>query len=253
MKKRLLEHGRFLTTQWQVVRQASASPTPEQLNALDHLLRTYGPALVEYLKSHFSFSIHQAEDVVQDFVTDQVLIKNLLASASSSRGKFRTFLLKSIQNYTYDRLREERTLKRHPVNGFTTLNEGGVDDLADASNDHQRLFDEYFVRQILAEVIQRTHQLCIEIEKPEIWEILHARVLSPHLAMSSPVDYETLINELGLESKVEAQNRLASGKRMFKRFLQTVVEEFSADQSEFEEELRFIQRFFADTQQDRPS
>ena len=250
MQKRLMVKGRFLTTQWQVVRQASASPTQEQIEALDRLLRTYCPALIEFLRRRFNFTVHQAEDVVQCFVRDQILIKNILATASSERGRFRTFLLNSLQNYTYDRLRKERARSRRPLNGFSPL-----DEVANDSNDlepdgPQRLFDDLFGRQILAEAIRRTHQHCLEIQKPEIWEILHSRILSPHLSTEPAISYPVLVQELGLKNHAEAQNRLATGKRIFKRFFQAVVEEFSTDHSEFEEELQYFQKFFATSGQD---
>ena len=245
-----MEKGRFLTTQWQVVRQASASPTQDQIEALDRLLRTYCPALIEFLRRRFHFTVHQAEDTVQCFVQDQILIKNILATASSERGRFRTFLLNSLQNYTYDRLRKEQARCRRPHNGFSPLEEAVTESNDIDPESPQKLFDDLFGRQILAEAIQRTHQHCLEVQKPEIWEILHSRILSPHLGSEPAISYSILVEELGLKSRAEAQNRLATGKRIFKRCFQAVVEEFSTAHSEFEEELQYFQKFFETSGQD---
>ena len=55
MKRQPIQQGRFQTTQWHVVRQATEAPDLERMEALDHLLRRYGPALVEYVKRRFHF------------------------------------------------------------------------------------------------------------------------------------------------------------------------------------------------------
>ena len=250
MKRRMLEQGRFATTQWQIVRQASVRADDDRIRALDQLLRTYCPALIEYLKRQFRLSEDRAEDLVQDFVTDQVLIRNLLSKASRDRGRFRTFLLNSIQHYTNDRIRYDKALKRRPVNGFAPLLNDTIQELENQRDSDQTTFDDLFARQVIAEAIQRTHQKCLTDNRLEIWEVLHARILSPLLEDTPVTDYNLLVTELGLQNRAEAQNRLASGKRMFKRYFQTVVEEFAADEQELESELQFLRKFFRSDSQD---
>ncbi len=253
MKRQLLEQGRFATTQWQMVRQASDCADDERIEALDQLLRTYCPALIEYLKRQYRLPEDRAEDVVQGFVTDQVLIKNLLSKASQDRGRFRTFLLNSIQRYTNDRIRRDKALKRRPANGFTSLTDGQAETLEAPPSDSQHTFDDIFARQVIAEAIQRTHQRCLSEKRMEIWEILHARIFSPLLEDIPTRSYDELVAELGLRNSGEAQNRLASGKRMFKRYFRAVVEEFAADEQELEEELAYLRKFFRSDTQDSAS
>lgn len=244
MERRILADGRFVTTQWSIVRTASSAPDPARLDALDYLLRCYCPALVEYLKRQFRFSEDHANDMVQSFVEDRVLTKNLLDQASQKRGKFRTFLLKSFQSFTLDQIKLSQRQKRHPVGGFTSLDESLVElDTIDLEV-HQTVFDDGFARQVIAEAIHRTHQKCLADNAPEIWEVLYARALAPHLEEAPPEDYAVLIKDLRLKDIAEAYNKLASGKRMFREFFKAVVEEFASDENEFEEELRYLRRFF---------
>lgn len=182
--------------------------------------------------------------MVHGFVEDRVLTKNLLAQASEERGKFRTFLLQSFRSYTLDQIRFSQRQIRRPSGGFTTLDEAR-DQLDKATpQDHQAVFDDGFARQVIAEAIHRTHQKCLADNAPEIWEILYARALAPHLEDMPPEDYSVLAKELELKDPAEAHNKLASGKRMFKKFFKMVVEEFAADENELEEELRYLRGFF---------
>lgn len=234
----------FATTQWNVVKQAAEAPDIARTEALNRLLRSYGPAMIEYVKHRFVLSESEAEDMIQQFVADLVLVKNAFARANQSRGKFRTFLMTSIQHFVCDQLRRQKAQKRYPSNGFVSVEETNIADLTSNSSLDQELFDDGFIRQIVAEAIHRTHEYCVARGQSEIWEILYARVLAPHLDDTEPEDYDRLVSELGLRDNTEAQNKLASGKSIFKRCFKSVIEEFSSSAQEFEEEWQYFSRFF---------
>ena len=72
--------------------------------ALDELLRLYLPALRAYSLYRRQIEPDRAEDLLQGFVVRQVLERGLLTKADASRGRFRSFLLKSLQNYVFSEL-----------------------------------------------------------------------------------------------------------------------------------------------------
>jgi RNA polymerase sigma-70 factor (ECF subfamily) len=74
------------------------------------LCRTYWYPLYAYLRRRGHDS-HQAEDYTQSFFT-QLLEKESLKHADRARGKFRTFLLASLQNFLSDEWDRVRALKR---------------------------------------------------------------------------------------------------------------------------------------------
>lgn len=244
MKRQRINQGYFATTQWHVVRQSTEGPDWKRVEALNQICARYGPALVEFVKRHFQLPEADAEELVQHFVTDRVLAKNLLMKAAPSKGKFRTFLMTSIKHFVLDQFRRQNSEKRRPPNGFVPLDEIQPESLAHSGLDDQKTFDEGFVRQIIAEAIHRTHEYCIQHGQPEIWEILYERVLIPHLEGRQPVEYDTLVQELQLRSSAEAQNKLATGKRTFQRCFREVIMEFTESAEEFEEEWAYLSRFF---------
>jgi DNA-directed RNA polymerase specialized sigma24 family protein len=249
MKRHFIQQGRFATTQWHMVKQATEAPDLERMEALNDLLRRYVPAMVEYIKRRFHFSVNEAEDLVQQFVADRVLLKNVLAKATQERGKFRTFLMVSIQHFTFDMLRREKSLKRRPLNGFVSMDDIDANVFVEDSEREQSIFDEGFARQLIAEAVHRTHSKCVDKGKLEIWEILHARVLAPHLEGIPPEGYDSLVDDLGLSHPVEAQNKLATGKRIFRRCFRQVVEEFSDSVEDFDEEWAYFSKFFESIRQ----
>jgi len=70
------------------------------------------------------------------------------------------------------------------------------------------------------------------------------------LEETRPESYDTLIRELGLRDRAEAQNKLATGKRIFQRCFKEVIEEFTETKEEFEEEWTYLSGFFSSSSQD---
>jgi RNA polymerase sigma factor (sigma-70 family) len=102
--------GRFATTHWSVVLQAGQPGAPGYQQALETLCRGYWFPLYVYLRRH-GYDSHQAEDYTQAFFC-RVLEKQVLRSADSKRGRFRSFLLATLKNFLADERDRARAQKR---------------------------------------------------------------------------------------------------------------------------------------------
>lgn len=102
--------GRFATTHWSVVLQAGQPGAPGYQQALETLCRGYWFPLYVYLRRH-GYDSHQAEDSTQAFFC-RVLEKQVLRSADSKRGRFRSFLLATLKNFLADERDRARAQKR---------------------------------------------------------------------------------------------------------------------------------------------
>jgi len=101
----------FNTTHWTVVlacRDQDDSSAAEQ--ALANLYQTYWYPLYAYIR-RCGYSEHDAEDLVQGFYA-HIHEKHALAKADRQRGKFRTFLLSSLQNFLANENERSRAQKR---------------------------------------------------------------------------------------------------------------------------------------------
>lgn len=245
MDKKPRKARRFLTTQWHVVRQVSAESELARIEALQFLLQRYTPALKEFVVQHFHFSRADAEDVVQGFVADRILTKNLIGTAREHRGRFRTFLLTAFRSYTIEELRRRARMKRRPPNGFQSWDTLAPEHQEAVLANGDTTFDDLFVRQVLADAIHRSHRHCQERNLNDIWQIFHARLIGPIIDGVAPESYESLMETFELPSTTTVHNKLASAKRIFRRKLHEVVDEFALDESERDAELQFFQRFLS--------
>jgi RNA polymerase sigma factor (sigma-70 family) len=102
-------HG-FVTTHWSVVLTAGQKESPHAAEALENLCRVYWYPLYVYVRRQGN-NPQEAQDLTQDFFS-RFLGKNYLARADRDRGKFRTFLLRSLQNFLINEWKREGRLKR---------------------------------------------------------------------------------------------------------------------------------------------
>ncbi|SPE60832.1 putative RNA polymerase, sigma-24 subunit, ECF subfamily [Verrucomicrobia bacterium] len=96
----------FNTTQWSIVRRAK----DDSVTALNDLFTRYREPLIKYLLGK-SLTRDQAEDFVQGFCA-HLLRRDFLAKVAQCKGKFRTFLLNSLNHYTSDQRDVDGAQKR---------------------------------------------------------------------------------------------------------------------------------------------
>lgn len=103
--------GNFATTQWSVVVRAIGDHDSQAAEtALSDLCQQYWYPLYCYVRTRVS-DADDAADIVQGFFL-QLLEKSSLRIADQSRGRFRNFLLGSINNFLLNQRRRSRAEKR---------------------------------------------------------------------------------------------------------------------------------------------
>ena len=227
-------------TDWSKVRQAAGAvgKNPDRLNAL--ILRYQVPLKV-YLLSGFPSLQNQADECLQEFAEDKFLREGWLDKANRDRGRFRDFLKSSLRNFLKDRLRKQAT---RPA----SLDELELEVAEEGPAD--TLFDLNWARTILAETLERMEEDCRAPAKDQprrahIWEIFRLRLLQPALEGAEPVAYEELVSRLGIVSPFDAQNMLATAKRIFTRHLEAVIAEYAKGGEAVRRELEELERFLS--------
>jgi hypothetical protein len=204
--------GNFPSTRWSLVCLARAGDCLKRREALDELLRLYLPALRAYLLYRRRIEPDRAEDLLQGFIVRQVLERELLARADANRGRFRSFLLKSLQNYVFSELAS-------PGPEEVAL------DLDLPGNAVHEVFELEWARQLLQETLRRMKQECLRDGQVARWELFACRVVLPTLIGSQPPTYQALVERFGFRSPEQASNALVTAKRHFERTIRTVIAE----------------------------
>src|SRR5260370_10991829 len=87
----------FETTHWSVVLQTREEESPLAAEALEKLCRTYWYPLYAYVRRK-GRSPHDAQDLTQEFFA-RLLSGNFLATVEQRKGRFRSFLLASLEHF----------------------------------------------------------------------------------------------------------------------------------------------------------
>ena len=213
-----LARARFATTNWSLVRQLQG---PEGSSALAALCEQYWFPLYVFARRKLN-NDHDARDSTQAFFA-WLLEKDLFRRAAADRGRLRSFLLTSLQNF----LRNEQQSKRRQIRGghaqhfSLDFNEGSSQFTAlpvDAMT-AERLFDRSWALVLLERVMSR-----LQDEAESLGQGQRFRVLKPTLASEHTETYEEIAARLGTTAAAARQ----AASRLRKRYQQLLLEEVQA-------------------------
>src|SRR5258708_22856304 len=111
--------GRFRTTHWSVVLLSAQTQVPGSQAALADLCRIYWYPIYAFVRRR-GYNAEDAQDLTQGFFL-HLLDHKALRQVSPVKGKFRSFLLASLQNYLSDQADSVRCLKRRGNITFAPL------------------------------------------------------------------------------------------------------------------------------------
>jgi DNA-directed RNA polymerase specialized sigma24 family protein len=216
-------------TRWSLVMRAAggAAVTDEdRRKALGEIFHRYQPAMRSYLLAR-GIRPERADDLVQSFVADKMLEKNLLARADQSRGGFRAFLFTSLNNHCMNESRRDRSRIRSPESGkLLPIDDPCVQIGAAPDTD---MFDIAWARETMAEALRRMQEGCIADGRSDLWEVFEVRLLAPAVDDVPPLPYEDFI----------------TAKRRAAQALRSVLAEYVTSEAQLEEELKSLGEILA--------
>ena len=217
----------FPLTEWSLVSRARQTDESARRAALSVLLQRYLPALRAHLLAQqrgSSASATHIDDLLQGFVADKIIEQRLLDHAQEAKGKFRSFLLVTLDRYVISQHRSQTAGKRTPSNGFAVLGEH-AHQVAGGEPDPAESFNVAWAREMIAEALRRMQADCSASGRTDLWAIFDGRVVRPAFEGREPSQYADLVQQLSLATPLEACRLLTTAKRMFARHLRAVASE----------------------------
>ena len=161
----------------------------------------------------------------------------LIAHADRRRGRFRTFLKATLQNYLRSELRQANAKKRTPDHALPASVLGLDEMSADARSPQSDAFDIEWARTLLQEALERFRCECVTSDHEAWWEVLSSRVINPILHDAEPERYNDLIARLHFSSPSQVAHALAAGKSKLRGHLKDLIAAYARDEEELEEEI----------------
>jgi RNA polymerase sigma-70 factor (ECF subfamily) len=150
----------FATTHWSVVAAAGGESSAHARAALATLCAAYWYPLYAYIRRR-GYQPDEAQDLVQGFFT-QLLEKDRIRAADPARGRFRSFMLASFNNFVANQRRNAQTVKRGGSHRILSLDFNSGEDRYHLEPSHEVTPDVVFQRRwamtVLENAVSRLQQ-----------------------------------------------------------------------------------------------
>jgi len=228
---------RFATTHWSLVLAAGKQCDPASREALAQLCEIYWHPVYAYVRRRGPDQ-ESARDLTQGFFTD-LLARGALGRADRTRGRFRSFLLASLDNFLSDTRDRERAKKRG--GGEKTLS---FDFETAETNWHlepthdetpERIFDRRWAMTLLGRTLERLREERAATDGSKRFECLQGFLTGDAPDRS----YRELADELGTtEAGIKASvHRL---RRRYGELLREEVARTVSDPGDVDGEIRHL-------------
>lgn len=227
----------FRTTHWSVVLRAGRTESNERTEALEELCRTYWYPIYGYIRGR-GYSAEDAQDLAQAFF-ERLLEKNYLESVKVERGKFRSFLLASVNHFLSNEWDRARAQKRGGGRAIQSLDEQDAEGryLEEAVEEQtpESLFERTWAETVLGAVLDRLRYECNAGRRSDRFEALKGFLVDDKGELSFA---EAAVRLSDTEAAVKSFVRRlrVRYREMFREELAKTVE----DPAQIEEELRHL-------------
>ena len=229
----------FQTTHWTLVMRAreTQSDTSSQ-KALSSFCEAYWPPLYAFLR-HRGHASPEAQDLVQGFFA-HLLEQNTLSRADQEKGRLRTFLLGSLQNFLCNEYDRAHALKRGGGKQILSIDEhlpeaeASMMDTAHLSD--SRGYDLMWASNIVKRAWQQLED-AFEAEGKKEW----LEVLRPFVAGGgkAPLNQEEAAQKLGVPIAT-LRTWLSRLRQRYREALRMEVASTVSDPSDVDQELHYL-------------
>lgn len=229
--------GWFTTTHWSLILNARDPDSPQAIEALEKLCRSYWYPLYAYVRSR-GLDQESAKDLTQGFFT-RLLEKNYLSQVQREKGRFRSFLLASLKHFLSDEWDKSRAQKRGGGQSLISLDDTTGEDRYHLEPvdgmDPEKLFERRWALTVLEQARGKLAEEYAKAGKSDLYAHLKAVESNPQISPS----FAKIGVELGMtESAVKS-----AAFRMRQRYRELVREEVAntvGSPAEIDEELRYL-------------
>jgi RNA polymerase sigma-70 factor (ECF subfamily) len=228
----------FQTTHWTVVLRAREAESTQSAKALAIFCEAYWAPLYAFLRRR-GYSPPNAQDLVQGFFA-YVLVKETLSRADREKGRLRTFLLTSLQNFLMHERDRSRTKKRGGGHQIVSIDEHLVEaeasmmDTAHLSD--SGCYDLVWASNIMKRAWQHLENSFTAEGKEEQFEVLRPFVSG---GGSTPPNQEEAAEKLGIPIAT-LRTWLSRVRQRYREALRMEVASTVSDPADVDQELRYL-------------
>jgi RNA polymerase sigma-70 factor (ECF subfamily) len=241
--ERALKPSGFSTTRWSLIATgASLDPDEEEArHALAELCRTYWRPIFSFVCSR-GYSPEDAQDLTQDFFA-MILRSNLLGQADRRRGRFRSLLVKTLDNFLNDSVDWKNASKRGGKMKAVSWDEW-MEEAASAlsisaqavrSLPSDQLFDLRWAATVAEQALGRLSEECEAHGRIRLFDVLSGFLTTER----NEISYAQIGATLGVGEAV-VKHQLHNLRRRYRLLLREEVARTVGSSAEIDDEIRYL-------------
>jgi RNA polymerase sigma factor (sigma-70 family) len=225
----------FITTHWSVVLAAGNADSARSVQALETLCRSYWYPLYAYVRRR-GFSPEDAQDLTQEYLA-RLLATHALGAVHPAKGRFRSFLLASLNHFLANEWDKTRAQKRGGGQSPIPLDRAEAryrNELSQGMSP-ERIFERQWALTLLAQAAARLREDYQIAGKGELFDGLQI-----HLTGEKGLPpYRETADQLGLslDALKKAVERL---RRRYGELLREEIAHTVTNPVEVDEEIRYL-------------
>lgn len=230
----------FRTTAWSVVIGAQDHEGGERHDCLTRLCSTYWKPVYQYIRRR-GLNHEEARDMTQDYFAT-FLEKDFVSTADRERGRFRTFVLVTVNRFLTKQL-ARRSRREARLNIVIPTEEEGEDfilpELA-VKETAEDAFNRRWALSIIETTLERMREECTSGKKKLYFQALEIFLESAGAAHQ--LSYREMAQRLGV-SETDITNYLFRGRNVFQKMLRDEIRQSVASESAIDEEIEALKEY----------
>jgi RNA polymerase sigma-70 factor (ECF subfamily) len=232
----------FRTTNWEMVSGAADTTSAAWAQSLEDLCQIYWLPVYAFIRKR-GHPPEAAEDLTQEFFA-HILHSDFLSRAEARRGRFRSFLMASIENFLHVEHRNATTQKRGGGWQRLQIDDEDVErflqaELADTSTP-EVIFERQWGRTLIGRVFQKLEQEFSKAGRSALFQ-----ALKPHLAGDpGALPYQAIALSVGA-TLTGIKVTVHRARRRFQELLRAEVTPLVANAAEVDDEIRHLLRLLS--------
>ena len=232
--------SQFASTMWSIVTGAQGDEKEQRNTCLAALCKNYWKPIYYYIRRR-GLSHDDARDLTQEYFAT-FLEKDFVAKADRERGKFRTFVLVTVNRFLSKQLeKRKRTDSKFSlsIQFGEDEHEFEIPELATGETAESD-FNKRWAMSLITNTMNRMKE-----ESREGTKELYYRVFTIYLeshANEEKLSYKTMADLLGI-AETDVTNYLFRGRQLFQKLLRDEIRQSVESESAIDEEIEALKEY----------
>jgi RNA polymerase sigma factor (sigma-70 family) len=233
----------FATTRWSLILRSriSAEHSSQNQDALARLCQIYWRPIFTFI-SRRGYVVSDAQDLTQEFFL-LIFERKIFECADPSRGRFRSFLLKSLKNFLIDAEVKRHRRKRGGDIEFISLEQWmaqapsqlNIPAHALESCSAEALFDLRWAATVAEEALRRLRAECESSGRRRVYEVLGDYLTADRASIS----YGRLSTILGISTSC-VKRLMHEFRKRYRALLREEIGQTVENAADVDDELRYL-------------